>query len=146
MKNKTILLLSMIVLFLSFFVFTGNNQITGHQFINGVVVPSFVEEKPEINLHPRVTALYVDKEKVFRGGSTVVYVVPGASGVMSRVGVYTSDGVLLQYLYLCGYMKICTSPKHLPVTISKAFRRGVIELRFYDLSLHSSVATRLTVL
>ena len=145
MKNKGVLLLSMIILLLSFFVFQGTSSLTGMVFKDGEVVPSFLEEEEEIDRYPEMTTVHTDRFKITRGKKLPLKIYPGEMGVFSEVEIRDMYGDLERYVYLCS-AKVCTRPRSFPVYFSRtAMLRGDYTLVFFDVKTQSPVKLKINV-
>jgi hypothetical protein len=136
MKNKSILLLSMVVLLLSFFVFDGQHAFTGMSILDDDSTDADKSSSPlyvkPVFIQGETTVVYADQYRVRRGNRISFFVVPGENhGVLSQVRLLDSDGALRQYFHLCSW-KVCMYPKHLTLRLSRAFPPGLYTVEFVD--------------
>lgn len=134
MKNTLVILLSMIILLLSFFVFEGGSELIGFHFLEGG--SQFIEKKEECAVHPSITTICISQLKVKRGARTFATIVPRSSGVHSEFGLYEGENRVGRF-FLCD-REICTKQRNnFPIYISRTAVKPSTperqhELRFVD--------------
>ena len=124
MRNKIVLLLAITILLLSFFAFNGSDEISGFAVKERVLVTSrFIEidNRPDTSTSP---VFYTDQNNIKRGGKLIVEYYPqdDGTGALRRGGIYDSDGVKKQQVYICpgrSDWTECENDKIIPITISK---------------------------
>ncbi len=126
MRNKLVLLLGMVIIFLSFFAFQGGQVLTGFVVKERQQITSRFIEEPSFVLsdNNEITRLYTDKSTVKRGDELILVVDPGKSGVYTRGEIRDGKGRFVRYFYICGLSftndKRCSSPRHLPLSLSRS--------------------------